>query len=87
MMAAKKKTKKPASLDDRIDRVLAAVVGAVDYDHAKQLDEATAEEPDEADHNRRWIRMAFVGAMREQSLSIGFSGDDRRTPRAKATGK
>jgi hypothetical protein len=79
-VAAKKK-KRPMSLDERTDKVLAAVVGAVDYDHAKQLDEATAEEPDEVAVNRRSIRMVFVGAMREQGLSIGLSGDDRRTPR------
>ena len=80
-MAAKKK--RASSLQERLDAVLAAVIGACDYDHAKQLDEATAEEPDEVEHNRRTLRLAFDGAMREQGLTIGFGGEAKK-PRTNA---
>lgn len=79
-----KPKKKPApSLDARVDAMLAAVIGAVDYDHGKQLDPATAEEPDEVEHNRSFLRNAFEQAMRDQGLTIGFAAPRTNAARPK----
>ena len=66
-MASKKRTS-VRGLDIRLDSVVFALVSEVDYDQAKNLDENTAEEPDEVIPWRRRLRAVLLAALKEEGL-------------------
>ena len=56
------------TLDQKLDLIVLAVVGCVDYDLAKNLDESTAEEPDYVAEFRERLRET----LREELQKHGF---------------
>lgn len=60
---------KKLTLEKRLDAVLQDVIGAVDYDQAKQLDPKTAEEPDRANAHRARLRSVLSDALQRHGFA------------------
>lgn len=75
MRVNKRRKVHPPNLNAKLDRIVLTLVEAVDYDHAKNLVEATAEEPETVGELRSRLRGVLYKALAAESLLSSCSGN------------